>query len=133
VLTNPRDYKELSKYFRLQLVFYFENHFLIGGIENGQSFYFLINRKTGASIVSDKITDDLLGLKGPIQGCSIDNDFLVGSLFVPTLKGNLNIKIDTKNLVNTSVQNKLVKTITEAPEDLDMIIVLYKVKKNLKN
>lgn len=127
VLNDFTRNQEWINYLRMSQVFIMKDRiFLSGSMKRSKQF--LIDRKTGESICTEMLTDDLLGLKTWFEDRSVQSDYLFRTIYVPVFKDHLDAIFVNDNPKFKSLQEKLRKTMAEASDELEMIVVLYKVK-----
>lgn len=119
--------QEWQKYLRMDRIFLTGEDLFLSGYMN-KWILLRVNLKTGQTICSNEITDDILGLRTFLESRSVHSDYIYRTIYVPYYKEHLNQLFINDNPSNKPLQDKLRKILAEAPDDLEMIVLLYKVK-----
>jgi hypothetical protein len=127
ILDDFNRMQEWNNYLRMHQVFIMKDLILLeGGMKRSKQF--LIDRKTGQTVCSEMLDDDMLGLKTWFEDRSVQSDYLFRTIYIPVFKGHLDAIFNNDNPKLKSLQEKLRKTMAEASDEIEMIVVLYKVK-----
>jgi hypothetical protein len=128
LLEDTRRYNEISNYLRVSFFYPIGNQWILTGhFKNG----FMIDFDTGtgqSSFFGGQTTNDLLGILHGLQGRSIHSDYYYATIYVPYYREHLDKFFVNDHPVYPELQEKLRRTLAEAPEDLDMVVVYYKPK-----
>ena len=103
------------------------NNFILVSGRKEKALFYQVNRTTQEVVYSEKLTDDLLGLHAAFDGVTENSSHMMQLIFLDVYRENPDILFQTDKPVNPAVQARLRQAIKEADDEVQVILVFYKV------
>jgi hypothetical protein len=126
--SDSRRNEEWGKYLRAHYYSFSGNNLWISASNNNKWIQFMANSETGKVTGITEIKDDIIGWRGVPYRETANGEYLVQEIYAQYYKDHVDEAIVHEDVKYPDLQKKLKETLLSADEELDMILLYYKLK-----